>query len=223
VILGAVVASALATNDSAGGGGSSHRLHVDATVVAQGYCSEASDSEVALLDMRYQLRITNLEERPLIIARQLLGPVRWDIATDVAAAEVGRLEVSVSHLSLLDRPSGRSRPRVRRGVEPDEAQFTVVAPGGVGESTAIGAIQVTRSGKAIPGIAIGQGSNHAIRVTVSLWPFLEWQPEQVDELRRTWSSTGELVTGTAESSFIPFTAPPMGAHGKCTTTDSSGS
>jgi hypothetical protein len=104
---------------------------------------------------------------------------------------------------------------VKRAPTPDADQFFVLPPGGSAVAEVPEAIAVAQNPQERRLSELAVGKEYVIRLHLMLWPFMDPVEGNLGELKALWNGVGELVEGSVDTEFIPFSTPPVRRFPEC--------
>jgi hypothetical protein len=175
-------------------------------IVEQRYCAQAKGDSLFVVNSIVQVRLLNQAQDTLIVSRRMAshGPFEVAVAQSVASGAAGRLEFSVS--SDLDvYPPDVGIPSF--GATPTENDFVRLKPGEAFSATSRVSLMGRLGEASDQEHALPVGSKHAVRVTLSTWPYLAMRESEARELQDRWKGFGRLVIGTVTTQFFTLELP----------------
>jgi hypothetical protein len=179
--------------------GGESRLRVDGKVREQSFCG--GGPKLFSVTMKVGLRFTNLSKRPLILARNVQGPIAIRVAKDPEALRAGRFEYNPS----LDSAVAKLPDSPQFGNIPNLEYLCILPPGEVFKTQISAVIFGSQTGK--KGL-VGKGK-HVLQLGLEVWPY-QWpwhKPIDAAQLADRWKEYGQLITGNIFTEPIPFTVP----------------
>jgi hypothetical protein len=180
-------------------------LAVTADLIDQYYCSSSPDA--VSLQLKLRLYFRNPTEEAMVVARPL--EFVTSVAANPAAGDRSEFEMSRG-------PSGQPKKR-RLGSRPLPAEFLVVQPTSSTVVEVEATVGVSRRSDKLRRTPVVEGADHVVRLTL-LWsdPFYGMSDKDFSRLEEKWSSSGRIVRGVGQTSWLPFSTPQIPATlGEC--------
>ena len=185
-------------------------------IARQTYCHVDDESFGANIDLK--LRLTNASDRTVILARKIEPPGIIRVARDAEAAQRNEF---LFNPDILLGPVAELPPAPVFGKTPNPKLFVLLRKGESFETTTQTAVfAIEDSAKPQPGM-LGKGASYLLQVGFWTWPYQYPyfdSKTETPELKRRWSSLGDLSAGILYSDFVSFTLPQQIENPPCPTT-----
>lgn len=173
-------------------------VEVRAEVTSQGFCSGALSEG---LELRLRLRIINLSETSVIVARPpgLINDA--EVAVDAAAGNRGEFE------SKLEWTPGVGDEENRHFGRRPSPSFLVLRASESKDIDVVAGLSVSRR-DATKGRPIREGTTHVLRVPLPWYfPFNRLTKPEFAKLEKRWQPWGRIVTGVGFTNWVSFIVP----------------